>query len=93
MPAVVFGKCVRNLAFGKHFSLPLIFSERWEFHLGFAGVRAMDGLAIVAERLLREAFGITGGLRPFRPGISVTVQRDALDFEADTSLMKFSFGE
>ena len=40
--------------------------------------------AVVAERFLREAFGITRGLSSLGPGVAIAVQRDAVDFESDT---------
>lgn len=38
--------------------LPLVIFQRRNHNLGFAGVGAMDGLALVAEGFLGEAFGV-----------------------------------
>jgi len=78
-----------HFAFGEHSPPFLVFAQRRQLHLRLAGVGAMHGLAVVPKRLLREPFGITRLLRPFRPGVAVGMQSDALDFEADTSLMEF----
>ena len=67
-------------------ALPFVFTERRQFHFGLARIRPRHGLAVVAQIFLREPFGITGGLRPFRPRITVAVQRHAFDFEADAAL-------
>ena len=48
----------------------------------------MDGLAVVAEGFLREPFGITGGLCPFRPCVTVAVQRHAFDAKPDAALLE-----
>jgi hypothetical protein len=49
----------------------------------------MDCFAVVAQCQLCEAFGTTGNLRPFRPGVTVAVQCDAFDAQADTALFEF----
>jgi hypothetical protein len=41
----------------------------------------MHRLAVVAQGLLRETFGIADGLGAFRPSVAVAVKRDALDAE------------
>src|SRR5208283_140472 len=60
-------------------ALPFVFAQRRQFHLGLARIGAMNGLAVVAKGFLREPFGITGGLCPFRPCVAVAVQRHAFD--------------
>ena len=51
--------------------------QRWKLDLRLAGVGAVNGLAVVSKGLLREPFRITARLGPFRPCVSVTVQRHA----------------
>ena len=49
----------------------------WHNDEGFLGVGAMNRLAAVAKRGLREAFRHPDRLCPFRPGVAVAMQRHA----------------
>ncbi len=48
----------------------------------------MHSDGIVPQRLLGEAFRIAAGLGTFRPGVTVAVQRHAVDAKADTPLLE-----
>src|ERR1700722_16691128 len=49
----------------------------------------MNRFAVLAQVFHRESFWHSCLLRPFRPCVTVAVQRDAFDFEADAPLMEF----
>jgi hypothetical protein len=51
----------------------VVFQSR-EQDLGPLGIRPMDRLAVVPQRLHRESFRIASLLGPFCPGIPLTVQ-------------------
>ena len=65
---------------------PFKFAQRRQFHLGLARIRAMNGLAVVAQILLRKPFGIARLFCPFRPRIAIAVQRHAFDAKSDRSV-------
>src|SRR5580693_4212303 len=77
-----------SYAVGKELPLLLVFAQRRQFHLRPAGVGAMHGFAIMPQVFHRKTFGITGGLRPFRPSVTVTVQRDTLDAKSVAPLLE-----
>ncbi len=76
-------------AFDDGFLLPLVFAQRWHFHLGLARIRPRHGLAVVAQVHLRISFGIARCFCPFRPCVAVAMQRDAFDAQTNAALMKF----
>jgi hypothetical protein len=45
-------------------------------------------VAVVPQSQLRETFGITANFGPFRPCVTVAVQRHTLNAKADTALLK-----
>ena len=49
----------------------------------------MHGDGIMPKRLLGKAFGVAAGLGAFRPGVTVAVQRHAVDAKTDTTLLEF----
>src|ERR1035438_6610867 len=57
--------------------LPIV--EKRNRHLGVLGVGVMYRLGIMSQWLLGEAFRIAALKRPLRPGVTVGVQRHALD--------------
>src|SRR5277367_2056286 len=75
-------------AFDDGFLLPLVFAQRWHFHLGLARIRPRHGLAVVTKIHLGIPFGIARCLRPFRPRIAVAVQRNAFDAESIAALLE-----
>jgi hypothetical protein len=48
----------------------------------------MHGLAVMAERFLREPFRIAALFGPFRPGITVTMQRYVHDPQPDAAALE-----
>ena len=50
---------------------------------------AMHSFAVVAQSLLREAFGVANRPGGFSPGVAVAVERDTFDVELAASLVKF----
>jgi hypothetical protein len=81
-----------NLASHEHRPALFVFAKRRQFDLGLARISAMNRFAVVAKRLLREAFGIPCHLRPFRPGVAwVGMEEDPLDFEPIATLLKFGY--
>src|ERR1700677_5207484 len=71
------------------FLLPFVFAQRRHFHLGLARIRPRHGFAVVAQIYLGISFGVTRCFCPFRPGITIAVQRNAFDAQTDAALMKF----
>ena len=69
-------------------ALLFIFFQRWHFHDGPFRVGAMHRLAVVAQRLLREAFRIPTGAGPFRPRISIRMQGHPFDAKSPTALLE-----
>ena len=63
--------------------------QRRNFHQRPFRVGAIHSLAVVAQGLLREAYGMANGLGAFRPRIAIRMQRDALDAQGHTALVKF----
>ena len=61
---------------------PFKFAQRRQFHLRLARIRAMDGFAVMSQRLLREPFGITRFFGAFRPRIPIRMQADTFDAQA-----------
>jgi hypothetical protein len=49
----------------------------------------MHSLGVMAQSLLCKSFRVANGLGPFRPGITVTVQRDASNAKLPTYNVKF----
>src|ERR1017187_9670017 len=57
--------------------LVFVIFQRRNFHQRSFRIGPMHRLAVVAQRLLREPFGIADGLGAFGPSVTVAVQRDA----------------
>src|SRR5665213_4315266 len=68
--------------------LPLVFAQRRHFHWGFARIRPRHRPAIVSKIHLGISFGVTRRLCPFRPSVTVAVQRDAFDAKSIAALLK-----
>ena len=68
--------------------LLLVIFQRRQQHLRPLGVGPVHRLAVVAQRFLRESFGIPGRFCAFGTGISVTMQRNAFDFELPATLFE-----
>ena len=60
-------------------STHFIFFKRRQLHLGLARVGPMHGLAVMAERFLGKSFRIPANFGPFRPCVSVGMQRNAFN--------------
>ena len=63
--------------------------QRRQPNLRLAGIGAVNGLAIMAERLLGKPFGVATGFRTLRPGITVTMQSDAEDPQTGAAASEF----
>ena len=63
--------------------------QRWKLDLRLAGVGAVNGLAVVSERFLRESLWVTALLGAFRPSITVRMQRDAQDAQTHAAAFEF----
>lgn len=66
---------------------PLV--ERWQGHLGFPRVRAVNRLALVAKCFLGEPFWIPAASRPLCPGITIRMKRDASDARSAAAAFEF----
>jgi hypothetical protein len=63
--------------------------QRRQSDLRFAGVGAVNGLAVVSEGFLCKPLWVTADFSPLRPCVTVRVQRHALDTQSIASLLEF----
>jgi hypothetical protein len=75
--------------FCQHDYLPLAFFQRRDFHQRALGISAMDSFAVMPQVLHRKPFGLTGGLRAFRPRMAIAVHRHAFDTKLAAALAEF----
>src|ERR1700723_2494996 len=68
--------------------LPFVFAQRRHFHLGLARICPRHGLAVMSKIHLGIPFWIARCLRPFRPSVTVAVQRHAFDAKSIAALLE-----
>src|SRR4051812_33492185 len=70
--------------------LLFVFLQWRKRDLCFPRIRAVHGFAAMAQGELRKAFRVSDHLGPFRPRVTVAVQRDTLYSEAGATLLELS---
>ena len=77
------------MAIAEDCSLFLVITQRGQFHLCLACVRAVDSSAVVTKCLLREPFRIARFLGTFRPGVAIRMEAHPFNEKPDAALLEF----